>query len=66
MYIRACPADFPPGCVRGDVLPLVGGLSSREGLVEVCLEVGYFPLDLKTFTVHEANVLCRQMELGSG
>lgn len=48
------------------MLPLIGGSSSREGLVEVCTDVGYIPVDLKTFTIREANVLCRQMELGSG
>lgn len=54
------------GCVKGDVLPLIGGLSSREGFVEVCAGAGYFPLDVASFTIREANVLCRQMELGSG
>lgn len=55
-----------PGCVKGDVLPLIGGLSSHEGFVELCAGAGYFPLDVASFTIREANVLCRQMELGSG
>lgn len=53
-------------CVRGDVLPLIGGSSPREGLVEVCTGAGYLPVDIRTFTIREANVLCRQMDLGSG
>lgn len=53
-------------CVRGDVLPLIGGSSPREGFVEVCTDAGYLPVDIRTFTIREANVLCRQMNLGSG
>ena len=53
-------------CIQGDVLPLFGGTSAREGLVEVCTGQGFFPVDLNAFTIHEAAVLCRELGLGSG
>ena len=50
----------------GHVLSLIGGSNSAEGLVEICTPAGYLPVDVRTFTIKEANVLCRQMNLGSG
>lgn len=60
--VRACPA----GCIDGDSLPLLGGTSPWEGLVEICAGNEYLPVDIATFSIHEANVLCRQMKLGTG
>lgn len=54
------------GCVLGDITPLVGGTSPSEGLVEVCFGMAYRTVDLDSFRVYEAGVLCRQMGLGSG
>lgn len=68
-YSSTCSLLPPPpfaGCIVGHVLPLIGGASSSEGLVNVCTGTQYLPIDLETFTIREANVICRQMGLGSG
>lgn len=54
------------GCVDGDIHPLIGGVSTTEGLVEVCTEGGFFMVDLGSFTIAEASVICSQLDLGSG
>ena len=53
-------------CSDGDVLPLVGGSMEGEGFVQVCLGGRYLPLATVTTTVLEANVICRQLGLGTG
>lgn len=53
-------------CTDGDVLPLIGGSTAREGFVEVCVGGVFLPVSLRSFTVTEANVLCRQLNLGTG
>ena len=54
------------GCAHGDVLALIGGVFPHEGFVEVCTDKGYLPVHVKAFSIREASVLCRQMNLGSG
>ena len=72
ILVSCCPGVlhevhvFTLGCAVGGVLPLVGGSTHREGLVDVCSGMEYLPVDVKTFGIHEASVLCRQMELGPG
>lgn len=53
-------------CTQGNIRPLVGGASSREGLVEVCAGGRFLPVAMDNFTITEASVMCRQLELGSG
>lgn len=53
-------------CTDGDVLPLIGGSTAREGFVEVCVGGVFLPVSLRSFTIAEANVLCRQLNLGTG
>lgn len=53
-------------CSEGDVRPLVGGSTTSEGFVEVCIGGRFTAIGLDTTTVVEANVICRQLGLGSG
>ena len=54
-------------CVFGEVRPLLGGSSPQEGVVEVCAGEGqFFPVTLTEFTIREAGVLCRELNLGTG
>ncbi len=54
------------GCAEGDVRPLIGGSMATEGYMEVCVGGRFLAVSLDTFSVAEANVLCRQLNLGSG
>ena len=45
---------------------MVGGASPRQGLVEVCVSGVYVPIEDGSFTISEANVICRQLKLGGG
>ena len=53
-------------CVEGDVRPLIGGAATTEGFVEVCVGGRYLAVSPDAFTIAEANVLCRQLNLGTG
>lgn len=53
-------------CSDGDILPLVGGSTASEGYVQVCMGGRFTAVSLETTTVVEANVICRQLGLGSG
>ena len=53
-------------CRRGDIRPLTFGSSPSMGIVEVCLGERFLPVRQSDFTVAEANVICRQLDLGSG
>ena len=57
------------GCTHGDIRsPLLGGASESEGLVEVCVNGTYLPVSLDNgrFSVREATVICKQLQLGNG
>ena len=47
---------------------LIGGLSTSEGLVEVCVDGTYLPVSLDNgrFSVAEATVICRELGIGNG
>ena len=53
-------------CLDGDAQPLIGGVSTSEGFVQICLDGAFHPVLPDNFTVAEARVLCRQLGLGSG
>ena len=57
---------FVSGCFEGEILPLVGGASSQQGFVQICVGGNYHPVTMTTFNVEEAAVICRTMGLGSG
>ena len=47
---------------------LIGGRSTSEGLVEVCVDDTYLPVSLDDgrFSVAEATVICRELGIGNG
>ena len=54
------------GCADGEIRPLIGGASPNEGVVEVCSNGLFRPVSLSSFTVAEASVVCRQLNLSTG
>ena len=51
-------------CTNGDIKPLIGGVSPKEGLVEVC--AGSRFTHVSFLTIFEASVMCRQLNQGTG
>lgn len=57
------------GCTHGNIrTPLLGGVADTEGLVEVCVNGTYYTVSLDNgrFSVREATVICKQLQLGNG
>ena len=49
-----------PDCSNGEV-SLVGGSSSREGRVEICLNGTWVTLCVNSFDVNDGVVICNQL-----
>lgn len=58
--------DFVSECSNDDIRPLLGGNSPQEGLVEVCHNGRFHRIPANAISIHEATVICRQLEVGSG
>ena len=55
--------------MRRTPVPLLGGASVKDGLVEVCkVDTTFLPVSLDDgrFSVREATVVCRELGLGNG
>ena len=53
-----------PQCLEGDIR-LVGGASPQEGVVEVCFDGIWNPICDNLWSVEDAQVACRQLELNT-
>ena len=57
---------YTTGCSHGEVRPLIGGTSNKEGAIEVCYRGDFIPVSLKGLTISEASVICKQLNLTAG